>query len=301
MPARVLTAAVTAAALTAGLMLQAVPPAWAADGSSGYSSTTGSASASGGQITVQAGVSSWTPPSGSTWATRSNGSPPPGKPNPNQPYGCRYQLAGPQSTQLLGPGGPTPGQWVFPICAGPGVLNPMPPFWVAQPQAQAAAVQVNPVVVAQQAISKLALQSPTIDMAPPTGDPQLVAVETWLWVNKGAWGALSATANAGPVTVTAAAAPVKVVWDMGNGNQVTCNGPGTPYDPSHPNATTNCSYTWPQAGTYQVTATIYWSVSWTAAGAPGGGNLGLQAGPAAHVAVTVTESQAINTPTGGGN
>ena len=60
-----------------------------------------------------------------------------------------------------------------------------------------------------------------------------------------------------------------------------------------------CSYTWPQAGSYTVTATVYWSVTWTAVGAAGGGNLGLQAGPAAEVPVTVTESQAINTPTGG--
>ena len=88
---------------------------------------------------------------------------------------------------------------------------------------------------------------------------------------------------------------------MGNGDTVTCDGPGTPYSASDPNATTDCSYTWPQAGSYTVTATVYWSVTWTAAGAPGGGNLGLQAGPAAEVPVTVTESQAINTPTGGSN
>jgi hypothetical protein len=40
-------------------------------------------------------------------------------------------------------------------------------------------------------------------------------------------------------------------------------------------------------------------VTWTAVGAAGGGDLGLQAGPAAEVPVTVTESQAINTLTGG--
>ena len=111
----------------------------------------------------------------------------------------------------------------------------------------------------------------------------------------------TATATAGPVTTTATATPTKVVWDMGNGHSVTCDGPGTVYSPSAPNATTNCSYTWGRPGTYQVTATLYWSVTWTATGAPGGGNLGLQAGPAAQVAVTVTESQAINTPTGGGS
>jgi hypothetical protein len=160
------------------------------------------------------------------------------------------------------------------------------------------------VVVAQQAASQLAFGSPTIEMAPPDGDPQLLGVATWLWIDPGAWRTLTATANAGTVTATATAMPSKVVWDMGDGNQVTCDGPGTPYNPSNPsnpNSTTDCSYTWSVAGSYQVTATVYWSVSWTAVGAVGGGNLGVQAGPAAEVPVTVTESQAINTSSPGGN
>jgi hypothetical protein len=145
------------------------------------------------------------------------------------------------------------------------------------------------------------MPTPTIAMAPPAGAPQLVGVAAWLWIEPGAWQALSATATAGVVTATATATPSKVVWDMGNGNQVTCDGPGTPYKASDPNAATDCSYTWTQPGSYQVTVTVYWSVAWTAAGAAGGGNLGLQAGPADEVPVTVTESQAVNTPSARGN
>ena len=73
----------------------------------------------------------------------------------------------------------------------------------------------------------------------------------------------------GTVTATATATPAKVLWSMGTGDQVTCAGPGTAYSTANPNATTNCSYTWTQAGSYQVTATVYWLVSWTAVGAPG--------------------------------
>jgi hypothetical protein len=221
--------------------------------------------------------------------------------NPNQPYGCTYTDGGPSATASIGVGGPQPGQWVFPMCAGPGVIDPMPPVWVTNAQPAAAAVLVNPVVVAQQAANQLAFGSPTIEMAPPDGDPQLLGVATWLWIDPGAWRTLTATANAGTVAATATATPSKVVWDMGDGNQVTCDGPGTPYDPSNPNGTTDCSYTWSVAGSYHVTATVYWSVSWTAVGAAGGGNLGVQAGPAAQVPVTVTESQAINTSSPGGN
>jgi hypothetical protein len=274
-------------------------PAWAGDGygQNNYSN----AQASGGTLTVQAGHTYWTPPANSSWATPGKSDPPQGTPNPNQPYGCTYTAGGPSSTASIGVGGAQPGQWVFPVCAGPGVIDPMPPIWVTGAQPAAAVVQVNPVVVAQQAVKQLGFASPAIEMAPPSGSPQLVGVATWLWIAPDAWQTLTASASAGPVTTTATATPTKVVWDMGNGQSVTCDGPGTPYSPSAPNATTNCSYTWGQAGTFQVTATLYWSVTWTATGAPGGGNLGLQAGPAAQVSVTVTESQAINTPTGEGN
>lgn len=224
---------------------------------------------------------------------------PPGGPAPDQPYGCTYQLAPPQAEQLLGPGGAMPGQWVFATCSGPGPVDPLRPLWVTNPAP--APARVDPAVVGQQAVSKLALASPTIEMAPPAGAVQLVTVATWLWIRPGAWRGLTASASAGAVTATATAAPAKAVWDMGDGQTVTCAGPGTPYNPSDPNATTDCSHTWSRPGTYQVTATVYWSVSWTAVGAAGGGNLGLQAGPSARVAVRVSESQAINTAPGGGS
>lgn len=279
-------------------------PAWASDGS-GQNSSMAEASASGGMVTVQAGRTTWTPPDTSVWANRASADPPSGAPNPNQPYGCRYQVAGPQAQQLLGVGGAQPGQWVFPICAGPGAIDPMPPFWVSQ--ARPAAGPVSPAMVAQQAISKLPLPAGTIEMAPPTNRDQLVHVASWLWIDSAAWHAFTATATAGPVTATATAAPLKVVWSMGDGNQVTCDGPGTPYDSSQPDATTDCSYTWPESsagqpgGVFEVTATVYWQVTWAAAGAPGGGNLGAIAGPPARAAVRVAESQGINNQASGGS
>jgi hypothetical protein len=142
--------------------------------------------------------------------------------------------------------------------------------------------------------------APVIQMAPPVATDQLVNLATWLWIAPSAWQTRSATATAGPVSATATALPAEVVWQMGDGQTVTCLGPGTPYDPSDPNATTNCSYTWPessagQAGdAFEVTATIYWQVTWTAAGAPGGGSFGAVPGPAAEAAVRVAESQAVN-------
>ncbi len=293
--------------LTAVAVLASVGPvlvwpgrAWAADGDGQNNSA--AVQASGGQLTIQADHIYWTPPVHSRWATAGNSTPPPGKPNPNQPYGCTYSAGGASATATLGVGGPQPGQWVFPVCSGPGAIDPMPPFWVsgATPPA-AVVVQTSPVVVAQQAVKHLGLSSPQVEMAPPDGSPQLVGVATWLWVDPTGWHPVSASASAGGVTTTATATPTKVVWDMGDGHSVACDGPGTPYSASDPSATTDCSYVWPQAGSFAVTATIYWSVTWTASGAAGGGSLGVQAGPGSTVPVTVTESQAINTPTAGGD
>ena len=283
----------------AGAVVIGAEPAWAGDPNGQYSYS--SAHASGGELAVQAGVTEWIPPTSSSWGKAARSDSPAGKVNPNQPYGCTYAAGGASATATLGVGGAQPGQWVFPTCTGPGVLNPMPPVWVSGPQPAAGIVQVAPVVVAEQAAKSLGLASPVIEMAPPDGNPQLVGVATWLWVSPAAWHPLTATASAGSVTTTATATPTKVVWDMGDGSTVTCDGPGTPYDPSSPAATTACSYTWSTAGTFTVTATAYWSVSWSATGAAGGGSLGVQAGPAADVTVHVVQSQAINTASTGGS
>jgi hypothetical protein len=206
--------------------------------------------------------------------------------------------------QLLGVGGTTPGYWLEWTCPGGGMTNPLPFTWQVAPPAL---VAVNVGLLALEAKSELALATPTIQTAPPSGQTQLVGVPTWLWINPGPWQNMTARATAGTVVVTATAVPAKVVWNMGDGTQVTCDGPGVAYNPSTPNAATDCSHTWAQpssgepGGMYQVSATVYWQVAWTAAGAPGGGTFGLVAGPTTTQQVRVTESQAINTPSASGN
>ena len=201
--------------------------------------------------------------------------PPPGKPDPKQPYGCTGTDAGRPPRRRSGRGVAARSVGVPNLVRVRGVINPMPPIWVTNAQPKSGGAQVDPVVVADQAVQQLPLGTPTIEMAPPAGADQLVRMATWLWIKPGAWQSLTATASAGTVTTTATATPTKVVWNMGDGSTVTCDGAGTPYDPNDPNATTDCSYTWAQSssdqpgGEYQVTATIYWSVSWTAVGAAG--------------------------------
>jgi hypothetical protein len=279
------------------LVLGVSSSAWASDGSGGNTNTNAGASVGGGQITVNAGVVSVTASTDLKGTTAK----PVAAPNP---YTCSYTVAALQIQHFLGPGGPEPGEWVVYACTGTAIDGAIPLEWI---QTVAAANPVNTAALAQQAVSKLALASPTVEMAPPPGTAQLVNVASWLWIAPGLWDAKSASATAGTVTATATATPAKVVWNMGDGNQVTCDGPGVIYDLSTPNAATNCSYTWTEPssgqpnGEFEVTATIYWQVSWTAVGALGGGNFGLLPGPITQVPVRVTESQAINTPSSSGN
>ena len=77
----------------------------------------------------------------------------------------------PAAQQTLGAGGPTPGEWVFPTCAGPGVIDPMPPVWVTGAQPAAAVVQVDPVVLAEQAVKQLGFALADDRDGPASGEP----------------------------------------------------------------------------------------------------------------------------------
>jgi hypothetical protein len=186
------------------------------------------------------------------------------------------------------PGGPTPGQWYVMYCNGKVFLPSTGLFWIPYSNApkQAPAAPVDPLALAEEAYKTIVLPAPSIHTNPSPNT--FVNLPTWLWLDPGGWHPLEATASAGAVTATAVANPSSVTWSMGDGSTVVCPGPGTPYNPDEPsqNQTTDCSYTYTQSsagqpssdgnpddGAFQVSATITWSVTWTATGAPGGGVL----------------------------
>lgn len=152
---------------------------------------------------------------------------------------------------------------------------------VAPPSGGVEMIVVDPRILAERAAAALDLPTPVIRMS-PSGD-QVAQLPSWLWIGGGRWQPQQVSASAGPVTSTVTARPSRVVWDMGNGDRVVCDGPGRPYQPrfaGRPDAT-DCRYTYrngsaSQPGAaYQVTATVDWRLSWSATGAPGGGSLGV--------------------------
>ncbi|MER5696021.1 ATP/GTP-binding protein [Streptomyces mirabilis] len=171
-------------------------------------------------------------------------------------------------------------------------------FWAATAPAGA----IDPRVLAQQAIDKMLLQGPDIDINPKPGGKGLVGMPVWMAADPSqtTWGPNSASASAGAVTVTATAKVAKVVWDMGDGTPpVTCTGAGTPYAKSYglkPSPDCGHVYTQPSSrvagGTFKVTATSTWVIDWQVAGGGEGGQL--TETRTSNVALTLVESQAVN-------
>ncbi len=248
------------ALLLSALILAASPgPARADDGGHGYAQV----ACPGPQCQL---VASSTEASG----TSSNA------PNPDKKPGsrpvCTYV---PVSGMTTGTDG-SRGQW-YSLDCGEGFNRgqfggPALPLWAAAGQPAPA---VSPVVVARQAESQLVLPSPAVSFNP--AGFQVVRVPTWMWIPPVQWRPVTATAQVPGVSVTATGTPSSVQWDLGDGSQVTCPGPGTPWQPADdPGAASpDCGHVFlrPSAdqpgGTYAVTVRVHWHVDWAGGGQQG--------------------------------
>lgn len=186
--------------------------------------------------------------------------------------------------------------WYLQACTNPdgSVTSTFIPVEITDPEPAP-----DPEALRASAQEELRLPSPRIAMSPP--GEQVVQVASWLWLDGGLWRPHSSSASAGGVTATVTATPTRTLWDMGNGETVVCEGPGTPYDPSRADAaqSTSCSYTYRNSSAgrpgnaYPVTVTVEWQLGWTVTGAPGGGALpGLTT--STSTTVPVGEVQALN-------
>ncbi|KOV62897.1 hypothetical protein ADK64_22620 [Streptomyces sp. MMG1121] len=160
--------------------------------------------------------------------------------------------------------------------------------------------QVSVQEVAQQAVRRLRLPKPVIHTSPGEDYVQVVHVPTWMWVERSTWGPVSASAAVEGVSVKATARPRTAVWSMGEGGQVVCRGPGTPYSDAYsPKASSpDCGYTYQRASlsapgrAYRVSVQVTWDVEWH-----GGGKAGVVPGlvMAAQRRLVVDEVQTVVT------
>ncbi len=183
--------------------------------------------------------------------------------------GCYYQ---PFDNSPPPAGASGPGSWYVRSCHDPVSFGPLGvPLAGNMVWLPNAAAPVSPAVLAQQALSRLQLPSPVIRLNPAPPATQISFVPTWLWLDGGSWGSRSATASVPGLSVTATARAARLVVSTGDGATVTCQGPGTAWragmDPNAPSPTCGTTYTRP--GSYTLTATVTWNVSWAGGGATG--------------------------------
>jgi hypothetical protein len=194
-----------------------------------------------------------------------------------------------------GPVDPEPGELYVLVCRDPSgrtVKSLLRRFDPADPLGGIAATER----ALDEARRRLDLPLPDPGLNPP--GEQLVGVATWLWVD-GPWTPASATAQVAGVSATVTATPVSVVWSPGDGTTVTCDGPGTPYDPTRSPADqrSSCTHAYGRSsaalpgGAYALTATVTYEVTWSSS-TGAGGSLGSLT-RATTVPVVVEEAQAL--------
>jgi hypothetical protein len=158
----------------------------------------------------------------------------------------------------------------------------------------------SPEALARQAYDQVPLVIPQPRTAPPATSEQLVGFPIWLWVQPVVWRPFSARAAIPGLAVTVTATPRQVIWDMGDGTRLACDGPGTPWDPQGgDDQATDCEHSYQfvsasePGGRYRVTVTVVWSVAWRAS--TGETGTLADASRAAAFGLTVGQRQAVVT------
>jgi hypothetical protein len=168
-------------------------------------------------------------------------------------------------------GGLVDGGWYYQTClyTDTGELASSR-YW--QYVAGAAGVGPDLAALAASAYDRIPLPFPVPSTAPSLEVRPITGLDTWLWIDPAAWEQRQATAELAGFSVTVIAAPVRMLWDMGEGEQpVECDGPGTVWQPEGPeDQSTDCAYNYrwnsneEPDGVFRASVTVEWGVAWTA-------------------------------------
>lgn len=145
-------------------------------------------------------------------------------------------------------------------------------MWVWRPDGV-----VDPEVVARRLFARIRFEAIDMGLFPYGDDPPMVVkLPVWMWVDEPSreqWGPVSVSVSEGGVSVSLTARVRHVVWDMGNGDRVTCGlgsvfpegwsvSVGGPWSGS-------CGYVYRRDGCYVVRALSVWDVYWSGGGRSG--------------------------------
>lgn len=141
--------------------------------------------------------------------------------------------------------------------------------------------QLTPDQAAKRFIDTFRLEGVDFTSTVAVKDSGAVNLPVWLWVPEANqkelnWGPYKRSKSLGGVNITAVAKVVSVVYTMGDGGRVTCNGPGAAWEKgSGKTSSPSCGYRYqkmsPGDGSkpYEIGARATWEVSWTGGGQSG--------------------------------
>lgn len=136
--------------------------------------------------------------------------------------------------------------------------------------------EVDPEALALNALATASIDQPLISTSPSADRRLYTQVPTWLWLDGDWWQGYAATASAGRVTSTVTATPVATDWEPGDGDQLTCRGPGVEWRRGLPDSATYCSHTYRHSSAnrdgdaFTLGVTVRFEVTWTSNTGQGG-------------------------------
>lgn len=171
-----------------------------------------------------------------------------------------------------------PGGWWVVLCGG-GALGAEVVYVWPQGEALPPAVRDRLVEAAIDAV-EVPFLAPRSSPAGTQDQPLITGLDTWLWVEPAAWAPVSASAAIPVATVTATATPSEVSWTAGDGSPpARCAGPGQPWRAGlAADVVPECGHRYERTsgeqpdGTWPLSVTVTWEVTWTCAPACGGGD-----------------------------
>jgi hypothetical protein len=186
---------------------------------------------------------------------------------------CRYEqdFTYPTAASVQASNGPDRIQVEHRVCPA-GAQNLGAPFAFMSTKSAPPAADMRALV--DRAEKAMDIPLPQVSLSPAADATQYVGLPVWAWVSASAWRVKSVSVSAGGVSLTMTATPTYSVWSMGDGESMTCRGPGTPYPTQGPpkpsrRESPDCGYTYGApstsrpGGTYPVSVTGHWKVAWT--------------------------------------
>jgi hypothetical protein len=129
--------------------------------------------------------------------------------------------------------------------------------------------RVDVAALVAEASRSVSIAAPAIATSPDASKALYVQVPTWLWIDSSWWRSYEATASAGRVTATVTVRPKRTVWSTGDGDLVTCDGPGLAWREGLSEDASSCRHTYRHSSATQpgevfsLRADVELEVSWT--------------------------------------